>query len=389
MAGVSVNIKPEIIKWILHVIQFEDVTDATIEILNKWQAGEKIPTFNQIEDMSRKTNIPFGYFFLDKPPIEKYSIVDYRTINSVNITEPSRELMEIVDLMTDIQEWMVEYVIENGQEELEYVGSIENTTNIQVAVNDIRKRLEIDIDWYANTKNIGEAFRFLKKKIENVNVLVMISGIVGNNTHRKLNIDEFRAFTLVNKYVPLIFINSCDSETGKIFSIVHELVHVWIGENSFYNVPMDVNNISHRTEQYCNSVEAELLIPTEKFLEKWEENNKEEIDKIDTIAKSFRCSKYVVVRKALDNKKINQSTYEQIVTKLRKEFIEWKKKHKENKSIGGDYYRNLASKIDKRFIMALARSASEGKVQYTEVYRLTNTNRKTFEKLLDEMGGVN
>ena len=165
MAGVSVNIKPEIIKWILHVIQFEDVTDATIEILNKWQAGEKIPTFNQIEDMSRKTNIPFGYFFLDKPPIEKYSIVDYRTINSVNITEPSRELMEIVDLMTDIQEWMVEYVIENGQEELEYVGSIENTTNIQVAVNDIRKRLEIDIDWYANTKNIGEAFRFLKKKI--------------------------------------------------------------------------------------------------------------------------------------------------------------------------------------------------------------------------------
>lgn len=388
MAGISVHVKPEIIHWILQTIQLENIASSVLDLLHKWQTGEKIPTFNQVEDMSKKINIPFGYFFLDKPPIEDCPIIEYRTIDSSMIAEPSRNLVDTVDLMMDIQEWMAEYVVENGQEELEYVGSAAGVTDALSVAKDIRKRLDISIDWYGDRRNAKDSFLFLKRKIENIQILVMMSGIVGNNTRRKLNVDEFRAFTLVNKYAPLIFINSCDSDNGKLFSILHELTHVWIGENSFYNDQMGISFENHGVEKLCNAVAAEILVPTAPFLEKWKSNNDGGLEKIEEMAKAFRCSKFVVARKALDYGKISQKIYESAIREFTKEFKDWQEKQRENKDSGGNYYRNLASKMDRNFVTALARSASEGRTQYTEIYRLTNTNRKTFGKLLEEIGGV-
>ena len=388
MAGVGIHVKPEIINWILQSLQFENVASSAIELLHKWQSGEKTPTFNQVEDMSKKTNIPFGYFFLDKPPVEECSIVEYRTIDSAKIAEPSRNLVDTVDQMTDIQQWMVEYVVENGQEELGYVGNAAGKTQVLSVAEDIRKTLDIQADWYVDNQNAGDSFRFLKGRIENIHVLVMMSGIVGNNTRRKLNVEEFRAFTLVSKYAPLIFINSCDSDSGKLFSILHELAHVWVGENSFYNAPIHADIENREVEKFCNAVAAELLVPTKSFLEKWQSDHDEILDKIEKIARSFRCSRFVVARKALDHGKISREIYEQIVKELTNQFKEWQERQKESKGTGGDYYRNLASKIDRNFVTALARSASEGRTQYTEIYRLTNTNRKTFGRLLETVGGA-
>lgn len=386
MAGVGIHVKPEIINWILQSLQFENVASSAIELLHKWQSGEKTPTFNQVEDMSKKTNIPFGYFFLDKPPVEECSIVEYRTIDSAKIAEPSRNLVDTVDQMTDIQEWMVEYVVENGQEELGYVGSAAGKTQVLSVAEDIRKTLDIQADWYIDNQNAGDSFRFLKGRIENIHVLVMMSGIVGNNTRRKLNVEEFRAFTLVSKYAPLILINSCDSDSGKLFSILYELAHVWVGENSFYNAPIHADFENREVEKFCNAVAAELLVPTKSFLEKWQSDHDDILDKIEKIARSFRCSRFVVARKALDHGKISREIYEQIVKELTNQFKEWQERQKESKGTGGDYYRSLASKIDRNFVTALARSASEGRTQYTEIYRLTNTNRKTFGRLLETVG---
>ena len=149
-----------------------------------------------------------------------------------------------------------------------------------------------------------------------------------------------------------------------------------------------MNHANCEVEKFCNAVAAELLVPTEIFLETWENSGDENVDKIAKIAKVFRCSRFVVARKALDNGRLSQNVYEQMIKELTKKFKEWQEEQRENRNSGGDYYRNLASKIDRNFITALARSASEGRTQYTEVYRLTSTNRKTFGRLLDEIGGV-
>ena len=388
MAGISVEVKPEIIRWILQTIQFDSVASSAIDLLNKWQTGEKTPTFNQVEEISKKTNVPFGYFFLDKPPVEECPIVEYRTVNSLTIPEPSRNLIDTLDLMTDIQNWMTEYVVENGQEELNYVGSAVNISdNIRIAQN-IRKTLGIDKEWYACGGNAGDSFRYLKSRLDEVGIIVMMSGIVGNNTRRKLNVDEFRAFTLVNKLAPLIFINTCDTDAGKLFSLLHELAHVWIGVNSFYNDSISNGDTDNANEIICNAVAAEILVPNDVFLTKWDGINGSSSEKIEALSKVFRCSQYVIARRVLDNNKITKKNYAEIIVVLTEQFRKWKEQQKANKTPGGDFYRTLGSKLDHRFVYALASSAKEGRTLYTEVYRLTNTNRKTFGKLLADIGGV-
>lgn len=161
---------------------------------------------------------------------------------------------------------------------------------------------------------------------------------------------------------------------------------MWVGENSFYNAPAGVNSGKRKVERFCNAVAAEILVPSGIFLEKWKSSNDEISDKIERIAKNFRCSRFVVARKALEHGKISQEVYERMVREYTRKFEEWQKEQKEKRESGGSYYRNLASKLDRNFVLALARSAAEGRTQYAEIYRLTNTNRKTFGKLLEGIG---
>lgn len=388
MAGMNVTIKPEIINWILQTIQFNSVASSAVEQLYIWQNGEKTPTFNQVEAISKKINIPFGYFFLDKPPVEECPIVEYRTVKSNTIQEPSRNLLETQDLMTDIQEWMVNYVIENGQDELAYVGSVSCKDSVDVIANDIRKKLSLEKEWYSTSTTVADSFRFIKGILDNIGILVMTNGIVGNNTRRKLDVEEFRAFTMVNKYVPLIFINTCDSDAGKLFSILHEVAHIWLGVNSFYNDNVSVGIEESEIEKLCNAVAAELLVPEDSFLLLWKNVDGSEIEQIEELAKKFKCSRYVIARRALEEKKISKKKYNEIVTILMEQFEKWKEVQNSKKSPGGNFYKTLSSRLDHRLVVALENSAKEGRTQYTEVYRLTNTNRKTFSKLLSDMGGV-
>lgn len=304
MAGVNVSVAPEIINWVIEKIQFGTVNNSVFELLNKWKSGEKVPTFNQIEDVSKKTNIPFGYFFLEKPPVEECKIVEYRTLDSIAVQNPSRNLIDTVDMMSNVQEWMIDYVKENGQEPLSFVGTDQKEKGAMKIAAHIRSELHLSLDWFSGSKSASDSFRTLRQRLEDAEIMVMMNGIVGTNTHRKLSLDEFRAFTLVDPYVPLIFINSCDTDNGKLFSLVHETAHIWIGTNSFYNTPYADSRSTNALEVLCNAVAGELLVPSGLFLEKWEQTAGSALDRTGSLAKYFHCSRYVIIRRALDNQKV-------------------------------------------------------------------------------------
>ena len=388
MAKVEVQLKPEILRWVIEESEFANVPAQIIELLHSWLAGEKIPTFHQVEDVSKKTHIPFGYFFLSSPPEKECDIVEFRTIDSVYVNKPSRELIDTVNTMSDIQEWLENNNKREGNDFFNYVGKYHGSNeSVSEIVSDIRGTLDLEVDWYTEVKSSAESFRFLRNHISNIGVSVMANGIVGNNTHRKLNVKEFRAFTLINEYAPLIFINTCDTDNGKVFSLLHELAHIWIGKSSFYNEPYGTFNKVSSLETLCNAVAAEILVPSEEFIKEWNKkvsNDPEGI--INELAKIFHCSRYVIARRARDYMKINKSEYNEIINSLDAQLIRVIDDQK--KSLGGDFYRGLQSKWDHNFIRAINASASSGYTNYTDVYRLTMTNGKTFEKLVSEIGGV-
>lgn len=388
MAGVTVKIEPDIINWILQKLQLENVNSSIFDILNKWKSGEKEPTFNQIETISKKANIPLGYFFLQTPPKEDCKIVEYRTIDSVDLQNPSRNLLDTVDIMINRQEWMREYLIANGYDKREFVGKFKNSDNHIGITNNMREVLNLDINWYDKSSSPIDSYKILRKRFEEVGILVMMNGVVGQNNRRLLGIKEFRAFTLVDEYAPLIFINTQDSDAGKLFSLLHEAAHIWLGVNSFYNDQYGFTIKVNTLERLCNAIVAEILVPSNVFLGLWNKKNNKYSEQIEEIAKFFKCSRSVIARKALAFKFITNIQYANIIDESIKQYDLRLKQKKDEKSGGGNYYNTMGSRIDHRFLIAVSNSAKEGKTQYTEAYHLTNTNRSTFAKLVSNVGGT-
>ncbi len=385
MPTVNVNIRPEIISWALSQTQEEKLGDKLMNNIAKWLDGTKTPTFNQIEDFSKKANIPLGYFFLQTPPIEEIDLLEYRTVDSMQLANPSRNLIDTIHEMEDIQEWMKAYRQDLGFDKLSVVGCMKGIEEINSIVDRIRKDLELDDAWYERCKDSREAFNYIRRQLEECGVIVMMSSIVGKNTHRALDVDEFRAFAIVDDWAPLIFINTADSGGAKLFSILHEVAHIWLGRSDLFNDRRSrVSGVS-KAEVVCNAVAGELIVPGNVFLTKWDICDTDIFEKITELAKYFRCGEIVIARKAIDCKKIGQDIYDQVVQTA----IENYKQMKENKKTdGGSYYNTMSSRLDGCLVRALCESINMGRTTYTEAYRLTNTSRKTFSEVAQRLGGM-
>ena len=384
----QVNITPAIMDWIVGQIKFEKIKEPLlIKNIQLWKTGEKQPTFNQVEKLSKITNIPLGYFFLATPPAEDLSLLEYRTVDSYEVLNPSRNLIDTIREMESVQEWMRNYIITSDNDALDFVGSQKNNKNAEDIAQIIRKQLCLPEDWFVFSQNADDSFKRIRMYAEALGVIVMMNGIVGNNTHRKLEIGEFRAFTLIDNYAPLIFINSNDSYNGKLFSLLHEMAHIWLGLDNFFNDRYSAITGVDETETLCNAIAAEILVPQKHFTQKWDEQNDKNFDsKVNSIASYFNCGTTVIARKALTNNLISLQEYSFIANKAIRYFNERQEKKKNDKS-GGDYYRTLATRLDRRFLNAIANSAFEGKTLYSEAFRLTHTNRNTFLTLMEKVRG--
>ena len=372
MATIKLNIAPSVLQWV-YSSYAEKIDDNLSAKINSWILGEQKPTFTDIENLSKKTKVPFGYFFLNEPPKEDLPILEYRTVDSVEIAKPSRELIDTISYMEFVQSYLCEFRRENGYEKCEVVGTGKNLS-AQDLTKRVREILTLNKEWY---KGIGEgSFNFLRSKLEDVGVIVMKNGIIANNTRRALNYREFRAFTMIDDYAPLIFINSTDTNNGQVFSLLHEFAHILLGESNFYNARISGTNTGKNDEIICNAVTAEILVPSDIFHVKWEREND-----IYKLAEYFRCSAIVIARKALDSNYINQNEYDNVCKFVIQKADESREKRKEQDS-GGDFYITAKSRIDRHFFEAVYVGLSEGKITYTEAYRLTNTKRISFAGLI-------
>ena len=385
MPTVNVNIQPAIISWALSQTSEEKLGAKLVENIKHWLDGTKSPTFNQIEDFSKKSHIPLGYFFLQTPPVEQISLLEYRTLDSIEMTTTSRNLIDTIHEMESVQEWMVNYRKELNYNTIGVVGCLKYSTDISVIADTIRKDLGLVDEWYKECGNPSEAFNKVRGLLEECGIIVMMNGIVGKNTHRALDVNEFRAFAMVNEWAPLIFINGADSAGGRLFSLFHEIVHLWIGENDLYNDRKYSTHGIKPIEITCNAVAGELMVPKAAFFEKWNSNTNDDIfEKIKELARTFRCSSSVIARRALDNNKIDKNVYNQVIEDAIEAYIQ----AKQEKSSGGDYYRVARSKLDGVFVRALCESVNSGRTSFTEAYRLTNTTSKTFSEVASGLGGV-
>ncbi|MCL2862847.1 MAG: ImmA/IrrE family metallo-endopeptidase [Methanimicrococcus sp.] len=379
------EIKPEILSWILGQVNPDKMKEETLQRINDWQNGIKKPTFHQISELSKETKIPLGYFFLNTPLVEDYSFMEYRTIDSQKFKNPSRDLIDVIHNMENIQDWMREYLIQSDESPLSFVGSQKDNKNVLDVAKKIRGEMNLEMNWFEKSKRTEDSFKTIREAAQKIGILVMKSSVVRENTHRALDVEEFRAFTMIDAHAPLIFINTRDSVNAQLFSLLHEIAHIWYGNNNIFNNPAYKSNekVVSKDEMYCNAIANEILVPNEMFTTKWTGTDMEPAGKIQALSEYFKCSTTVIARNALDCGYIKKPLYEKIAEEAAANYLKTQKTEKG----GGNRIDTIASHYDRRFLMSLSTSVYSGKTLFTDAFKLTNTRHKTFIKLMDKISG--
>ena len=340
-------------------------------MVTKWLKNETRPTLKQLEQFAKATSTPLGYFFLPKPPEIKLPIPHYRTVGDAQAAKPSVNLLETIYMMQRRQAWMREYLMDLGHEPLPFVGSWKLSSHPREVAQNMRNTLGLKNGWASVCRSWTEALQYLMDKIEEIGILVVRNGIVGNNTHRKLDVNEFRGFVLVDAYAPLLFINGADGKAAQMFTVAHELAHIWYGQSAAFDLS-GLQPSVQRIEQACNQTAAEFLVPEDEMRAAWRHVQYVN-DRFNHLARHFKVSSIVAARRALDLQLITKDEFFNF-------YRDWLENEYDRDDGGGNFYRNQNFRVGRRFAEAVYTSVKEGRLLYTEAYRLTGLSGDAFVK---------
>ena len=378
-----VPVEPALLRWACERRGVEPGAFASqFPKLHQWLDGTLQPTLRQLEGFASATYTPVGFFFLAEPPDEKVPIPDMRTLGSHALSRPSPNLLDTIYTCQQRQDWYREYARSNGEPPLDFVGSVDAAADIEGAADAMRNALGFDVAARQRMKTWEHALRTFVEQADGLGVLVMVSGIVGTNTHRSLDPEEFRGFALSDPLAPVIFINGADTKSAQMFTLAHELAHLWLGESA-----LDDAVVAHKpamaVERWCNRVAAELLVPLARL--RHEVRNGADVDaEIGRLARVFKVSTLVVIRRLHDAGKFGEEEMWRIYRAELARLSGGKRS-----GSGGNYYLSQRARVGRRFAQAVYASTWEGRSSFTEAFRLLNVRKMdTFHKLGEAVGAL-
>jgi Zn-dependent peptidase ImmA (M78 family) len=372
--GLEVEINNNIIHWAIIRAGYDvDTFMLSHPKVKDWVEDKKKPTISQLEDFSAKVHLPFGYLLLDQPPEEKISIPYFRS--SKNETrEISLEVKDTIKLIKNRQEWLSDYLKENNYGVINFVGKFKGGNHTQNIVTDMRNTLNLKDNWAQSFSTWEETLEGFADTIEETGINVVFNGIVGSNTHRPIPVTECRGFILSDPYAPFMFINGADSKAAQIFTMAHELAHVWIGESAGFDF-RQMQPADDPKEILCDKVAAELLVSATLFRATWE--NCQDFKKLSGI---FKVSQIVIARRALDLGMINKDQFFVFYN----DYINQDFRKRDDKESGGNFYSTQKKRLGIRFSSIINQAIRENKLLYRDAYSLTGMSGKTYHTFMDK-----
>jgi Zn-dependent peptidase ImmA (M78 family) len=355
---------------------------ARFPALDAWEAGEKQPTLKQLEQFARATYTPVGYLLLTEPPDEQLPVPDFRTIGEVEVGQASPDLLDTIYQCQQRQDWYRDYARSHRELPVAFVGALTTEVAVEEAARRMREVFAFGRD--ERGANWSEAARRLTTDAEEHGVLVMVNGVVGSNTHRKLDPREFRGFALSDELAPLIFVNGADTKAAQIFTLVHELAHLWLGESAVSDVDLTATS-TNTVERWCNRVAAEFLLPLADLGEV-DVQEAHLTDELERMARRFKVSTLVALRRVFDAGLLSEANYRVAYAAERERILELME---ERVSGGGNFYNTQPVRVSKRFARALIESTLEGQTLHRDAFQMLGFKKhSTFEELAHRLGVV-
>lgn len=375
-----VGVGPDLLRWACERSGHDrDYLLKRFPRLDAWEHGEALPTFKQLEAFAKATYTPIGYLFLEDPPAEELPVTDFRTIGDVEVSRPSPDLLDTLHLCQQRQDWYRDEARTAGEPPVEFIGSLDISVDVASAGTRLRDALGFDMEQRRRMSTWSEALRQFVEQADALGILVMVSGIVGSNTHRKLDPEEFRGFALADSLAPLIFINGADTKAAQMFTLAHEIAHLWLGESGVSNVQA-LGVPDHATERWCNRVAAELLVPAE-LLGREFAPGADMNEEANRLARRFKVSTLVILRRIHD---VGGMEWEDFRYAYQEEVAHLRGLQAGG---GGNAIRNVGARVSKRLARSLVISTLEGRTSYTEAFRLLGVRKlSSFESVAASLG---
>ena len=376
-----VPVRPEMLRWARERAGCElGELAGRIPQLPAWERGEKQPTFKQLEAFAKATHTPFGYLFLREPPEEPLPIPDLRTVKD-RPPRPSPDLLDTIYAMQRRQDWLREERIEDEADPLEFVGNARLNDEPTAVGQEMRRTVGLDDGWAGEVSTWQEAVSELRRRIEGLGVIAVINGIVGNNTHRKLRVEEFRGFALTDRYAPLIFVNGADAKSAQMFTLAHELAHVWLGtEGEGISGFEGLFPGDSRIEKFCDQVAAEFLVPARELRDQWRQVRGTP-DPFERLARYFKVSPIVAGRRAMDLRLVSRDTFFDFYNSYTR-----RERQRAKGGGGGDFYNNQNTRVGAAFAASVIRAAMGGRLTFKEAYDLTGLRGGAFQEYARRLG---
>jgi len=377
---ISVEIKPELLRWARERAGLSlDVLAKRFPRLEAWEQETARPTLRQVERFAQVTHTPIGYLFLSEPPVEHIPIPDFRAAGNARIEHPSPDLLDTIYICQQRQEWYRDFARSMGEEPLPFVCSARVISGVEATAAGMRSALDMDVDERRRIPTWTDALRRFIEQADTLGILVMCSGVVQNNTHRPLDPEEFRGFALVDNLAPLVFINGGDTKAAQMFTLAHELAHIWLGQSAVSDaqaawIP------DNEVERWCNRIAAELLVPLAVLQEEYRRDT-ELHGEVDRLARRFKVSTLVILRRIYDAGKLTrQQLWQEYQEELQRLLAI-------SRGSGGNFYLTQAARVSRRFARALVASTLNGQTLYKDALRMLGFSKlETFHELGRSLG---
>lgn len=376
------QISIEVLEWAMsrvsvNVEELALACSTSSTVVYTWLSGSKKPSFRQAQLVAKRLRIPFGFLFLASPPPDLLSIPDFRRVNREDIETISPDLHDVVLDVLHKQSWLSEFLRESGAQPVRYVAQRSGSNSVVDIAGDIRVALKL-VNNYRRPSN-GDAFlRDMVQRVEALHINVLRSGIVGQNTHRPLDVSEFRGFCLSDEFAPFIFINSADAKVAQVFTLLHELAHIWRGDSGVSGGP---SQSFSSIETLCNRVAAEALVSSGEFDEVWN-GDLPLPEAIDVASKHFQISRYVIAIKAFESQRISRYDLDELLDEYAREG------RRVTPSKGGDYYRTLIVRNGRSFTERVIGAVGRQDVLIREAASLLDTKPGHLESIKRELRRV-
>jgi Zn-dependent peptidase ImmA (M78 family)/transcriptional regulator with XRE-family HTH domain len=384
-------ITPNVLKWARESARMTEATAAAkvsvkVEKLKEWEAGTSQPTVKQGQTLAKAYKRPFALFFLPEVPRDFQPLQDFRKSGSKPLTTSS---IFIIREIQQKQAWMSNIYAESEEDKLSCVGRFSTKDKPQAVAKDILDTLKINPAAYRTDNPMKEWI----DAAEATGIFVSRTSFI--HSRLKLDSEELQGFAIADPFAPFVFVNSDDWNAPQLFTLVHELAHIWIAETGISNeVESNTKHIDkfHPVELFCNEVAANALMPSEIVLSLDSLSFQTSKDVFE-VAKQLGVSSFALLVQALNLNVISTSTYQRLKRQADIDFIEFlkkeaarKDKRKEKDRQGGpDYFLLQLNRNSRLFTQTVLDAYNGGFIEPTLASNLLNVQTSKFSKLESQL----